>query len=205
MLVDIHMIFFLSILISAECFEETRLLHLKLLLQEGPKYSAADSLSHQCTWNDEFNNEHLTFKSFLTTIVGRDMATRRKTLQIIFDKCDEWETTQSWKYLLFLLRIVLDVNDFNAYGQDERNEFKTVTKSMVYFYLTKILRFSLFYSLILFFLFLFGLEFLKDTFRSSIDEEDEVGLYVLFLVARQITQYNETLLGNYTMWYVIAI
>lgn len=46
----------------------------------------------------------------------------------------------------------------------------------------------------------FGLEFLKDTFRSSVDEEDENGLYILFLVARQITQYNEPLLGNYATW-----
>lgn len=51
--------------------------------------------------------------------------------------------------------------------------------------------------------FFFGLfiEFLKDTFRSAVDEEDETGFYVLFLVSRQITQYNEPILGNYAMWY----
>lgn len=43
---------------------------------------------------------------------------------------------------------------------------------------------------------------MKDTFRSAVDEGDETGFYVLFLVARQITQYNELILGNYAMWYV---
>lgn len=47
---------------------------------------------------------------------------------------------------------------------------------------------------------LFCLEFLKDTFRRSVDDEDENGFYVLFMVARQITRYNESLLGNYAIW-----
>lgn len=41
---------------------------------------------------------------------------------------------------------------------------------------------------------------MKDTFRNSIDEENENGFHVLFLVARQMTRYNESLLGNYGIW-----
>lgn len=41
---------------------------------------------------------------------------------------------------------------------------------------------------------------MKDTFKSAINEEDENGLHVLFLAARQITKYNESLLGNYATW-----
>lgn len=50
----------------------------------------------------------------------------------------------------------------------------------------------------------FRLEFLKDTFRRSVDDEDENGFYVLFIVARQITRYNESLLGNYAIWYAFG-
>lgn len=43
--------------------------------------------------------------------------------------------------------------------------------------------------------------FIQDTFKKSIEEEDENGFHILFLIARQITKYNESLLGNYSNWY----
>lgn len=105
-------------------------MHLKLLLQEGPKHSAAESFSNQSAWNDEFRNDQPIMKSFMTSIVGRNFQTRRKTLQAIFDKCDEWETTQSWKFLLLLLRIVIDSEECAEFSQDERNDIKALVKSM---------------------------------------------------------------------------
>lgn len=104
-------------------------MHLKLLLQEGPKFSAADSFSHQCDWNEEFKNDQPTMKSFLASIVGRDFQTRRKTLEAIFDKCDEWETTQSWKYLLMILRVVINSAECAEFSQDEHNDIKALVKS----------------------------------------------------------------------------
>lgn len=115
-------------LCSDECLEEIRLMHLKLLLQEGPKCSLPESFSNQCTWNKEITKEHSMFKSFLTSIVGRDFQTRRKTFQAIFDKCDEWES-QSWKYVLLLLRMVVDTGECGELEQDERNDFRAMAKS----------------------------------------------------------------------------
>lgn len=57
-----------------------------------------------------------------------------------------------------------------------------------------------YYFLITFFIFP-EIEFLKDTFRRSVTDEDENGFYVLFLVARQVTRYNVSLLGDYATWW----
>lgn len=43
-------------------------------------------------------------------------------------------------------------------------------------------------------------EFLQDTFRRAIDDEDEHGFHALFLVARQLTRCNESVFGDYATW-----
>ena len=50
--------------------------------------------------------------------------------------------------------------------------------------------------------FILSTEFLQSTFRRAVDEEDENGFHVLFLVARQLTRYNESVFGDYATWWV---
>lgn len=111
-----------------ECIEDVRLMHLKLLLENGPKYSAADAISNQHLWNNEPINDHLMFKSFLISIVGRDFVTRQKTFQEILTKCDDWNT-DSWEYLLLLLRMVVETEECERFSMDEQNKFKSLAKS----------------------------------------------------------------------------
>lgn len=108
--------------------EDVRLMHLKLLLENGPKFSAADAISNQCLWNNEAIDNHLVFKSFLMSIVGRDFVTRQKTFQEIITKCDDW-TTENWKYLLLLLRMVVETKECEHFKTDELNKFKALAKS----------------------------------------------------------------------------
>lgn len=110
-----------------ECMEDFRLMHLKLLLENGPKFSAADAISNQYSWNNEPISDHSVFKSFLMTIVGRDFVTRQKTFQEILTKCDDWNT-DSWKYLLLLLRMVVETNECVHFSTDEHNKFKLLAK-----------------------------------------------------------------------------
>ncbi|XP_031631748.1 uncharacterized protein LOC116346008 [Contarinia nasturtii] len=157
--------------IQDECFEDVRLMHLKLLLEEGPNDTADAAISAQSNWNQEITDKHSVFKSFLSSIVGNDFKIKRLTLETILSKCNDWQQ-QNWKTVLLLLRMVIDTGQLNEFKSQELNDFKKMTKT-----------------------------FLKDTFRSSVDEEDENGFYVLFLIGRQITRYNETLLGNYGTWF----
>lgn len=53
--------------------------------------------------------------------------------------------------------------------------------------------------------FSFFLEFYQETFRRAVENEDENGFHVLFLVARQLTQYNKTVFGDYATWLVSFI
>lgn len=108
--------------------EDVRLMHLKLLLENGPKYSTADAISNQCSWNNEPIDNHVVFKSFLMSIVGRDFVTRQKTFQEILSKSDDW-TTENWKYLLLLLRMVVDIKECEHFTTNERNKFKALAKS----------------------------------------------------------------------------
>lgn len=103
-------------------------MHLNLLMQDG-KHSAIDALGNQFTWNNAITDEHTVFNSFLSTIVGCVYAMRQKTFQTILEKCNDWEQ-QNWKNLMLLLRAVIDANEFKKYNSDERNEFKTIAKSM---------------------------------------------------------------------------
>lgn len=105
-----------------------RLLHLKLLLQDGPKHSTDESIGAQFTWNHELTDDNAVFKSFLCSIVGRDFITRRKTLESILENCDNW-LQENWKYLLLLLRMVVDINEYAHFNGDQRNELKKMTKS----------------------------------------------------------------------------
>lgn len=103
-------------------------MHLKLFLENGPKHSEADAICNQYTWNNELANDHLIFKSFLMSIVGRDFDTRQKTFQKILTKCDDWNA-DSWKYLLILLQISVDPNECEHFTTDEHNKFKAIAKS----------------------------------------------------------------------------
>lgn len=116
---------------SDECYEEVRLMHLKLLLQEGPKHSTETSLGSQFTWNHEITDDHVVFKSFLHSIVGSDFSTRRKTFEAILQKCNDW-LQQSWKYLLLLLRIAVDADKYEQFHVEDRNTFKAMAKSAFY-------------------------------------------------------------------------
>lgn len=123
------MIYFLSLLFHTdECMEDVRLMHLKLLLENGPKHSAADAINNQCLWNNEPIECHLVFKSFLISIVGRDFVTRQKTYLQILTKCEDW-STESWKYLLLLLRVIIETNACEHFSTDEQNRFKAIAKS----------------------------------------------------------------------------
>lgn len=51
-------------------------------------------------------------------------------------------------------------------------------------------------------IFLLFLEFYQETFQRAVEDEDEKGFHVLFLVARQLTQYNRTVFGDYATWLV---
>lgn len=165
-------------------------MHLKILLNDGPKHTLSDAFSNQCTWNNEITNEHILFKSFLSSIVGCDYQSRRKTFETILNKCDDWDS-EGWKHLLLLLRIVVDADECTKFNHHERNHFKTAAKSELFGEIIKNIILNVNGIIV---------EFLKDTFRSSVNEEDENGLRVLFLIARQITQYNESLIGNYATW-----
>lgn len=46
-------------------------------------------------------------------------------------------------------------------------------------------------------------EFLKDAFHKSLEPEFGDQFYVMLLVARQITQFNEKLFGSYSTWYAL--
>lgn len=108
--------------------EDARLMHLKLLLENGPKHSTADAISNQCLWNNEPIENHPAFKSFLMSIVGPDFGTRQKTFQAILTKCDDW-TTESWKYLLLLLRVTIETRACEHFSTNELNKFKALAKS----------------------------------------------------------------------------
>lgn len=121
--------FSFSLYIDAdECMADVRLMHLKLLLQNGPKYSAADAISNQCAWNNEPIDYHTVFNSFLMSIVGHDFATRQKILQEILAKCDVWDA-ENWKYLLLLLRMAVETNGCQHFSTDEQNKLKALAKS----------------------------------------------------------------------------
>lgn len=109
--------------------EEIRMMHLKLLLQDGPKYSASDAIINQCTWNDDITNQpNVMFKSFFTSIVGGDFDRRQKTFQDILNKCDDWES-HNWKNVLLLLRMAVNAIDSTHFNIDECNTFKAMAKS----------------------------------------------------------------------------
>lgn len=103
-------------------------MHLILLLQESPQHSAAESLTYQSTWNDEFANSPLVFTSFLSSIVGRSFSHRKDTFQILLEKCDD-DDFQQWKYSLLLLRIAINVKEFSTFDSEKRNEIKVIAKS----------------------------------------------------------------------------
>lgn len=103
-------------------------MHFKLLLENGPKHSTTDAIISQCAWNNEPIENHLAFKLFLMSIVGRDVVTRQKTFQEILTKCGDW-TTEIWKYLLLLLRMAIETEEFKHFGPDEHNKFKAIAKS----------------------------------------------------------------------------
>lgn len=103
-------------------------MHFKLLLENGPKHSTSDAISNQCAWNIEPLENHLAFKSFLMSIVGRDFVTRQKAFQEILRKCGDW-TTETWKYSLLLLRMAIETEEYKHYGPDEQNKFKAIAKS----------------------------------------------------------------------------
>lgn len=124
----VSLCFSLFFLDTDECMEDVRLMHLKLLLENGPKHSQADAISNQCLWNNEPIGNHLAFKSFLMSIVGRDFVTRQRTFQEILGKCDDW-TTESWKYLLLLLRMVVETKECEHFSTDQHNKFKALAKS----------------------------------------------------------------------------
>lgn len=100
-------------------------MHLKMLLQDGPKFSTDHSIGAQFAWNHEITDDHVEFKSFLGAVVGRDFPTQRRTFETILEKCDDW-LQKSWKYLLLLLRIVLEYTNLN---NDQRNDLKAMAKS----------------------------------------------------------------------------
>lgn len=103
-------------------------MHFKLFLENGPKHSTADAISNQCSWNDEAIENHLAFKSLLMSMVGRDFATRQKTFREILTKwCDG--TTETWKHLLLLLRMVIETEECQHFSPDEQNKFKAIAKS----------------------------------------------------------------------------
>lgn len=112
---------------SDECMDDVRLMHIKILLENSPKFSAADAISNQCSWNNEPIDDHSMFKSFLMTIVGRDFDTRQKTFQEILKKCDDWNT-DTWKYLLLLLRVMVETNECIHFSTDEHNKLKSLAK-----------------------------------------------------------------------------
>lgn len=111
-----------------ECMDYVRLLHVKLLLENGSKHSTADAISNQCVWNEDPIDNCMTFNSFLMSIVGRDFDRRLKTFQDILTKCDDW-STEDWKYLLLLLRVVIETKEFLHFSPDEQNKFKALAKS----------------------------------------------------------------------------
>ncbi|XP_055322193.1 uncharacterized protein LOC129578102 isoform X2 [Sitodiplosis mosellana] len=158
-----------------EYFEELRLMHLKLILNDDPKNTTDDSISTQFAWNNEITDEHIVLKSFLTTIVGNDFHTQRNTFEAILEKCDDW-LQQSWKTVLLLLRFVIDNDVCRKFNAEQLYELKTRTK-----------------------------KFLQSTFRRAVEEEDENGFHVLFLVARQLTRYNVSVFGDYATWFKITI
>lgn len=111
-----------------DCHEEVRLMHLKLLLQQGPNHSTDDSIGKQFAWNQAITDDHIVLKSFLQSIVGGDFRTRRATFEAILEKCDDW-LQQSWKCLLLLLRMVVDIDSYQKFNVDERNAFKAKARS----------------------------------------------------------------------------
>lgn len=112
-----------------ECFEELRLLHLKLFLEDCPKNTTDDSISNQFAWNNQITDQHIALTSFLTTIVGTDFRTQRKTFEAILAKCDDW-LEQCWKTILLLLRIVIDNDACRKFNDEQLYELKTRAKSM---------------------------------------------------------------------------
>lgn len=113
---------------SDECYEEVRLMHLKVLLQEGSKHSTDDSLGKQFAWNQEITNDHIVLKSFFNSIIGSDFPTRRNSFDAILDKCNDW-LQQNWKCLLLLLRMVVDADNYKKFNAEECNTFKAMAKS----------------------------------------------------------------------------
>lgn len=103
-------------------------MHLKLLLQEGPKNTTDDSISNQLAWNNEITDEHVVLKSFLTSIVGSDFPSQRNTFEAILEKCDDW-SQQSWKTTLLLLRIVIDNDKWTEFNSEQLYDIKRMTKS----------------------------------------------------------------------------
>lgn len=119
----IFVLFFLE-----ECSEEIRMIHLNLLLHEGPKNTTDDSFSNQFAWNNEITDKNIVLKSFLTTIIGHDFQTQRNTFEAILEKCDDW-LQQSWKSVLLLLRFAVDNDKWEKFNPEQLYDFKLRTKS----------------------------------------------------------------------------
>lgn len=113
--------------ISDECLEEIRLMHLKLLLQEGPKDLPDVAITAQSKWNQEITDDHRVFKSFLCSIVGNDIKTQRITFETILEKCNNWQQ-HNWKTIMLLLRMVIDTGQ--EFKSQDLNDFKKITKRL---------------------------------------------------------------------------
>lgn len=104
------------------------MMHLKLLLHDGPKNTTDDSISTQFAWNGEITDKHIVLKSFLTTIVGDNFQAQRNTFEDILEKCEDW-LQQSWKSVLLLLRFVVDNDKWEKFNPEQLYDFKLRTKS----------------------------------------------------------------------------
>lgn len=120
----------LSELVSDECLETTRLIHLDIFLQmESHRNTVQQAIQNQKIWNESFDKECNTWQSFISSIVG-DPMNRCKLLEKLLNFAFD-ERFQGWKNHLIFLRCAIMLPpciQFVDEHTDTLNQFKSTTK-----------------------------------------------------------------------------